>query len=256
MYHLPPTDEPASPSHPPAPPWLKRLREAILNVVFPTRCVGCGKPHALLCDSCRRALDYLPENICHSCGRALRSGVTGQCARCALLTPSLTGRFAVAYSTGALRTAIHRLKYSDQSRLAEPLADMLAGWWRDNPLPTELLIPIPLHPRRERERGYNQAALLARRLGPAIGMPIDETLLTRIRNTRPQVGLGNAERQENVAGAFVCAEGVLAGRSVLLLDDVTTTGATLEAGAYALRAGGAREVWGLTVARAATRGES
>jgi competence protein ComFC len=256
MDHLLPTDELASPSSPPAPArsWLKRLREAILDLAFPTRCVGCGQYHTLLCDSCRRSLDYFPATTCHGCGRALRSGVTGLCTRCARQTPSLTGRFAVAYTTGPLRIAIHRLKYSDQSRLAEPLSLMLIGWWHDNPLPAEVIIPIPLHPRRERERGYNQAALLARQLEPAIGLPINETILTRTRDTRPQVGLGSAERQQNVAGAFTCVDSILAGRSVLLLDDVTTTGATLEAAAYALRAAGAREVWGLTVAHALTQG--
>ena len=149
-----------------------------------------------------------------------------------------------------MRDAIHQLKYSDQSRLADPLAAYLIRWWEMNPLPTELVIPVPLHPRREKERGYNQAELLSRRLSAAIGIPHETKSLSRTRYTRPQVGLGAIERQENVAGAFRCIDGEIAGRSILLIDDVTTTGATLEAAALALKRAGVREVWGLTVARA------
>jgi competence protein ComFC len=217
--------------------------------------VGCGRPHVLLCDACRRSLHYAPAGFCHACGRPLSHTGPGLCPLCARQAPSLTDSFAVAYSTGVIRSAIHKLKYSDQSRLAEPLAELLAGWWRDYPLPADVIIPIPLHPRRERERGYNQSALLARRLGQAIGAPVDETSLSRVRDTQPQVGLGHIARRENVSGAFQCTEGALAGRRVLLIDDVTTTGATLEAAAHALKEAGARMVWGLTVARAHGRSD-
>ena len=251
MNHLPPTDEHPYSTPAPVHSRLRRVFDSLLDIAFPTRCVGCGRPHALLCDQCRLSLEYVPAGVCHACGQPL--GHAGLCARCARQMPSLTDCFAVAYSTGALRVAIHKLKYSDQSRLAEPLAALLAGWWQDNPLPADVIMPIPLHPRRQRERGYNQAALLAHRLGPAIGVPVDETSLRRVRDTRPQVGLGSAARRENVTGAFQCSDSVLAGQRVLLVDDVTTTGATLEAAGQALRQAGVRAVWGLTVARARPR---
>jgi ComF family protein len=117
-------------------------------------------------------------------------------------------------------------------------------------MPVDVIVPVPLHPARLRRRGYNQAALLARELGRRVGLPVEERALQRVRATRSQMRLSAADRRRNVQGAFRCADGRVRGRRVLLLDDVCTTGATLEACADALRAGGAESVWALTLARA------
>jgi ComF family protein len=149
-----------------------------------------------------------------------------------------------------MREAIHRLKYSNSQDLAIPLGEMMVSYWQDVHLPAEVIVPVPLHARRLRERGYNQAALLARELGKGVGLPVLESALVRVRETSPQIDLNAKERKENVQGAFRCPDDQLAGKSVLLLDDVYTTGATLEACSLALKQRGARAVWALTLARA------
>ncbi|MFC2023639.1 ComF family protein [Chloroflexota bacterium] len=115
----------------------------------------------------------------------------------------------------------------------------------------DVIVPVALHPSRESARGYNQAAFLARELSDRLGPPIVPDVLERVKDTIPQVGLGSQERQQNVRGAFVCKRGELMGRRVLLVDDVCTTGSTLEAAASALRDGGVVSVWAYTLARAA-----
>jgi ComF family protein len=125
---------------------------------------------------------------------------------------------------------------------------MLADYLSENPLPGEVLVPVPLHARRLRERGYNQSCLLARELGRITSLPVVENCLTRRRDTMPQARTsGIDERREHVSGAFECGDG-LRGEHVILIDDVTTSGATLNACAGALKYAGAASVWGLTVA--------
>jgi len=156
----------------------------------------------------------------------------------------------VAYFDGTLREAIHRFKYSNLQDLATPLGKLMSDYWEKSPLPAEIIVPVPLHPDRLRERGYNQATLLARELGKSIGLPIEKSSLARVRATLPQVELGAQERKENVRDAFRCANAELKDKRVLLIDDVCTTGATLEACSIALRQVGARSVWAFTLARA------
>lgn len=148
------------------------------------------------------------------------------------------------------RKAIHSLKYQNLRGLALPLARILAGYLDDNYIPADVLIPVPLHPRRMRERGYNQSLLLARELGVLMGLPVVDDLLLRIKDTPAQVEASNIrERRDNVVGAFVCQDKGLKGKRVLIIDDVCTTGATLNSCAIALKKAGAGSVWGLTVAR-------
>lgn len=150
---------------------------------------------------------------------------------------------------GTVRRAVHCLKYQNLRALVRPLAGLMADYYLSTPLPGEALVPVPLHPRRLRERGYNQSALLARELGKLIGLPVVETCLTRSRYASPQARSGAvSERRANVRGAFI-ADGQLGHKKVLLVDDVSTSGATLDACAAALKLAGADQVWGLTLAR-------
>ena len=149
-----------------------------------------------------------------------------------------------------MREAVHAFKYNGLQALASPLAELMAQYWRAHPLPAHVLVPVPLHRARQRKRGYNQAELLARGLGQRIGLPVDTTSLVRQRSTAPQVELDALQRKQNVAGAFEVQDNNLSGQEVLLIDDVCTTAATLDACAIALRGAGARSVRALTLTRA------
>lgn len=157
---------------------------------------------------------------------------------------------SVAAFEGTLRGAIHQFKYGCVRDLARPLGEMLVSYWQQAPISVELIVPVPLHTRRLRERGYNQSALLAQHLGAALRVPISSDCLRRDRYTVSQTRLGAQERSRNVEGAFTCVGRRVRGRRILLIDDVCTTGATLGACSRALEAGGASAVWALTVARA------
>jgi len=149
-----------------------------------------------------------------------------------------------------MRDAIHQLKYRNLRALAVPLAELLQDYFVTNPVPAEVLIPVPLHPKRLRERGYNQSYLLARELGKLINLPIVNDCLIRQRHAPPQARTATVEeRRNNIAGAFTCRDQRLRDKPVLLVDDVSTSGATLDACAAALKAAGAALVWGLVMAR-------
>jgi ComF family protein len=155
----------------------------------------------------------------------------------------------VGYLEGTLRTAIHRFKYSNMRPLAIPLGRLASEYLEQNPLPVKLVVPVPLHSRRFRDRGYNQSELLAEQIGSAMGLRVVVDVLQRVRSTVPQVGLSADQRRKNVTGAFGCAGTTLERQDVLLVDDVCTTGATLEACSVALQKAGASHVWGLVLAR-------
>jgi ComF family protein len=164
---------------------------------------------------------------------------------------------AAALHTHPLREAIHALKYDGRTGLAPLLARYLVAayadpLWRTLPRPIDAVTPVPLHAARLAERGYNQSSLLAAAFCAATGLPLQTGWLARSRETRPQVGLGPAERQINVDGAFA-ADPAVAGKVILLIDDVLTTGATLAACASAADAQGAFAVYGLTLAQPAPR---
>jgi len=153
---------------------------------------------------------------------------------------------------GTLRLLIQRLKYDGYRPLAKPLGRFLAeAVQRLDPQSFDVLVPVPLHRRRERRRGFNQAALLAAHVSKAQKIPLAASDCVRVRDTPPQTGLRAAERRKNVAGAFHVPEPQrIRGKRVLLVDDVLTTGATAHACAQALRDAGAQGVWVATLARA------
>lgn len=227
--------------------WLAEAGRALLDLLYPPRCPGCGRLGALFCPACQARIEPLPTAVCHRCGGPVRA--PGLCETCRDTPSHLDAIFSAAVFAHPLRDAIHELKYNNGQALAAPLGQHMVTAWRTRGLSADLIVPVPLHPSRQAERGYNQSALLARVLADAVGVPLDERLLRRERMTAHQVGLGRAERAQNVAGAFSC-RGDAAGVRVMLVDDVATTGATLEACAVALREAGAAGVAAFTLARA------
>lgn len=152
---------------------------------------------------------------------------------------------------GVIREAIHSFKYRNVFAAKRELASLLAEYVEAHPLPGNVIVPVPLHPRRLRSRGYNQAALLCRELGKMVGLPVNQALLARSLDTHPQArSASRQERQQNVSLSFRSA-GDSRGLSIILVDDVVTTGATMSACAEVLKAGGAEAVWGLALAREA-----
>ena len=170
------------------------------------------------------------------------------CSRCVSWTAEIDGIRSPFRFEGIVRQAIYKLKYGNLRALAAPLAQMLYPYIIENPVPGDVLVPVPLHHKRLRERGYNQSALLSRKLSELTGLPLITDHLIRERDTHPQALTETAsQRQSNVADAFCSRE--LRDREVLLIDDVATSGATLNACAAALKAAGATSVWGLVLAR-------
>jgi ComF family protein len=175
------------------------------------------------------------------------------CKRCERTSHQLDGLRSFAFHSGPLRHAIHQFKYQDLRSLAGPLGKLMSdGWFGLAPqnLDLDVIVSVPLHPTRLRQRGFNQATLLARELGARLQLPVMEDVLIRTRATAPQVELGAQERRANVHNAFRCTGTGLSDQRVLLVDDVCTTGSTLDSACMALREADASLVWAYTLARA------
>jgi ComF family protein len=228
---------------------------ALTDLLFPPACVACGRVvdgPEYFCADCDERVERLPDAACVHCaepGDFSESG--GRCPRCARRPPPFQRAFAPFVHEGAVARAIHQFKYEDHPELAPRLASLLAaearGFLSTAP---PVLCAIPLHRSRFLRRRYDQAHLLTRALAAKLGRAALDGL-ERIRPTHRQVGLSEAERIANVAGAFRASPEV-AGLDLLLVDDVFTTGATARAAAAAALAGGARSVEILTLARAYT----
>lgn len=234
-----------SPATPVARRTLRAATSALLELVFPTRCVGCGTAGTIWCAACRGRLVPAPGRVCLSCRTLL--DVPRRRHACPAQAP-----WAVAFAVYRfpLDRALTHLKYRPDPRLVRMLGDGLLAALRQRPVEATHVVPVPLGARRLRQRGYNQAELLGRALAESLALPLVPSAVTRIRETESQVGLDPAARWENVVGAFRADPACVEGRSILLVDDVHTTGATLAACAEALLAAGAERVVGLTAGRA------
>jgi len=235
-------------------------------MLFPPRCAGCGqgvREDAVFCDECSASVVRVASPVCRVCGLPL--GCFGPsevqeetCARCLREPPRFDRARAVYQYSGAMARAIRKFKFKRcvelGKRLALLLAPALADMAEEDPV---VVVPVPLHPRRLREREFNQALVLAQaacrvcnRWGKSRVLRPDPWALRRVRDTVPQSNCTAAERRENVVHAFAACKERVAGREVLLIDDVLTTGATAGACAAALLDAGARRVEVLTLARA------
>ncbi|MCD6361106.1 MAG: ComF family protein [Armatimonadetes bacterium] len=240
---------------------LRHVADQMADLLFPPRCQVCGALNdAPYCETCRAKVEFIRHPFCQSCGQPLdpQAHDAGVCAECRQ-PRAFSGARAVGLYVGTLREAIIRFKYQGRRRLAQPLGEMLAELALDDEAPGSLplaaasaIVPVPLYPRRRAWRGFDQAELLSGPLGDAMGLPVWTDVLARVRDTTPQVSIAGSQRLHNVRNAFETRKSwKLKGRSIVLVDDVFTTGATISECANVLRAAGATAVYALTVARTA-----
>jgi ComF family protein len=217
-----------------------------LDLLFPPRCLHCRQRGAFLCLPCIQTINRLPDPFCPAC----ESLVEVEDPHCRCRAPRLRWVIAVGAYEGALRGAIHSLKYQGQRAGAADLADLMAPQLGTVLRPHDRIVPIPLHGRREAARGYNQSALLARALARRLGVEAPRETMIRVRDTPRQVGLDREARKRNVKDAFSGDPDLCRDHRVILVDDVCTTGATLHAAAEAALAAGALRVFAVVLARA------
>ena len=224
---------------------LRTATRALSSALFPPRCAACGRPGAALCQPCLATATRLPHPQCRQCTRPLTYG--NQCARCRLEQRRIDHLYVPYAYTPPILQAVHRFKYANKRYLAADLATLAMSALPPD-LQVDLVVPIPLTSSRERQRGYNQGRLLAAEVARRLDLPLDAGVLTRLRDTPPQTSLPRAQRLANVRGSFRALR-KLSGARILLVDDVTTTGATIEAATRALRRRGSVWVGALTLAR-------
>lgn len=216
--------------------------------IYPPRCVGCGQLDSLWCESCRLSVREISSNHCPRCGYPKNENE--RCRGCDRYSPQFSAVRSWAVYEKSIKEAIHALKYQNNLAVGsifwESLVQIILkeGWEPD------VIVPIPLSRARMKERGYNQAAALAYPVSLHLGIPLNQNLIQRIKTTESQVHLNHAERMLNLQNAFQARSKQHKYRKVLIVDDVITTGSTINDCARAILESGAEEVYGISVARA------
>ena len=214
--------------------------------LFPPHCAGCNLPNTRWCVDCYRKCKKINPPYCPVCGQPGDFNLT--CDVCLKYPPDFSGLRSGTVYEGEIRNAIHRLKYNNDIALGEVFSNYLVRLIKKQNWQVDMVIPVPLSRERTKQRGYNQSALLARPVAVQLDLVYQNRILTRERGTRSQVGLSANERRSNVWGAFKVGED-LRNKNILLVDDVTTTGSTMNACAYALKHAGAQNVYCIALAR-------
>ena len=228
-------------------PPVVQLKRIALDLLFPSYCINCGREGDFICSNCRRLMPFIESPVCHVCGHPVTD--ESACYNCNDRQFEIDGIRSPFAFEGVVQQAVYKLKYQNIRALAKPLAELLSDYLNINSLPGDTLVPVPLHKKRLRERGYNQSNLVAHELGKLCDLPVIDDCLIRCLYTPPQARAASLdERRQNIKGAFTCLDNRLQGRQVLLLDDVATSGSTLDACARELKASGAISAWGLTIA--------
>lgn len=223
------------------------------NLIYPRRCPICdgltGSHKILICRECRQRLRRICEPACKKCGKALEKEETEYCADCAQRKHRYTRGAAVFPYDRLLRASVARYKYRGRREYADFYAEELAESCRGL-LPVwepQAFIPIPLHRSRKRKRGFNQAELVARKLGKILGIPVESRLLVRTKKTEPQKELNDGQRRTNLKNAFQVRQNDVRLKRVVLVDDIYTTGSTIDAAAAVLLEHGVEKVYFLTI---------
>lgn len=234
--------------------FFSSLKTFVLDMLFPEFCAGCGTEGLILCSSCRETIRMIPP-ACFVCKKLVPANglaMPGKaCKPCRRKTRIYAYLSPFAYEA-AIRKLIHALKYRRMRAASPILAELLHAYltYHEIHLPADsILIPVPLHKRRERIRGFNQSRLIADLLGKKLGIKAASDILQKIKATTAQMELSGTERRANLKGAFAVSDtGVIRNRTCILIDDVKTTGTTLEEAARVLNGAGAKRIWAITVA--------
>ncbi len=224
----------------------------ILDILFPKRCVGCGKLGYYFCQKCIGKISFTTHQICPVCGKRAIGGATHPICKTAYTIDGLTSFF---HYDGVIRQAVKLLKYKFVSDLAKEFIGLIPFSSFNNETMKQfnnvVLIPIPLHPSRLRFRGFNQAEVLAKLLAAILNIPVRTTILKRIKKTTPQVEMKDKKKRlANMQNVFSVNQSAIDNHqsTIFLFDDVFTTGATLRAAANILKRAGAKKVWGVVMA--------
>lgn len=246
--------------------WKRYIKNSILDIVFPKSCLNCGKEGSYLCDDCNSCLEISPYIYC-LCEEPKRLFEAGKCRACR--SKKLDGLYsALPYQNNLVQKLIHNFKYEPFIKeLANPLSSLIISHFQYLENPPEfikhfqlldnkpdfssfVLISVPLHKKRLKWRGFNQAEEIAKELAQCLDIPLLKNCLFKLRETPPQMELSGEEREKNIKNVFIAEnKETVQDKKILLVDDVYTTGSTMEECARVLKEGGAKEVIGLTVAR-------
>jgi competence protein ComFC len=228
----------------------------ILDVLFPKTCAGCKKSGSFFCKTCISEITQT-DLVCPMCERSSLGGITHPICKRGW---GIDGLWSLGIYDHPLKQAIQKVKYKWITELATDLTDLLIEYWaRFNPILIDqikkdrgenwLIIPVPLHKKRQNMRGFNQASLLGKLIAQKLGLPFEDALI-RVKNTKPQFSLKSEDRRHNIKGAFELKKDKdVKDKKVLLIDDVWTTGATLKECSAILKRNKAKLVWGITIAR-------
>lgn len=225
------------------------LQEQLLGLLYPKRCPVCHDVAApkgeLVCQKCRKKLPYIQEPCCKKCGKEIQREEQEYCYDCQKTEHIFTeGRAAFTYDK-VMQESVAAFKYKGRQEYADFYGQELARLYGEQikRWQAEVLVPVPIHKSRYRERGYNQAALLARQVARYTGLPVEENLLLRVRKTAAQKALSTKERTKNLQDAFQLAKNVVQYKRIILVDDIYTTGSTADACAKTLKEGAAEQVY-------------
>lgn len=238
--------------------FLTALKKFLLDLLFPIFCLGCGKEGTWLCLDCLKKIPLNKESFCPACNRKTEFGEFCQVCKEAYKIKGVI--IASSYKNKLLQNTIQTYKYKFAEELSMPLSQILIEAMLNNKIfyglqnesfaKNTVLVPVPLHKKRFLWRGFNQAELLAREISKKFNLPILTNILKRKKETEPQTQLNILKRKENIKNAFLCLRpDLVTDKNVILIDDVITTGATLEECARALICGKPREIWGLVLAK-------
>lgn len=232
---------------------LLRAKNTVLDLLFPKFCAGCQKESVFLCSACEAELhEKMLAPACPVCLFRNRTGVA--CKPCRKKT-ALSRCFSVfPYQERTIRELLHMYKYNRARELEPIIADFLIFYARTGQIPiprTAIIIPLPLHQNRRRERGFNQSEEIGKRFAGAFKLLYRDDILRRAASTRSQVACANfSERRKNISGVFFCKTAPeILHKTILLIDDIITSGATLNEAARVLKKAGAKSVWGMTIAK-------